>query len=66
MIDLIIKSENEGLNAEEAVELAAFYLASGMVHSQGSIGRFVDDIVSMFPVELDDALAAYDGKLVAA
>ena len=66
MIDLIIKSETEGLNEEEAVELAAFYLASGMVHSTGSIGRFVDDVVSMFPVELDEALAAYDGELVAA
>jgi len=66
VIDLIIKSENEGLNEEEAVELAAFYLASGMVNSNGSIGRFVDNIASMFPVELDEALDAYNGKLVPA
>lgn len=42
--------------ADEAVELAVFYLATGMVNSTGSIGRFVDDIVAEFPVEMTEAL----------
>lgn len=66
MIDLVIKAETEGLVGGEAVKLAAWYLATGLVNSTGSIGRFVDDVVRAFPVELDEALDAYDGKLVAA
>lgn len=66
MIDLIIKAETEGVTAEEAVELAAYYLATGLVNSTGSIGRFVDDVAAAFPCDLEAALDALHGELVPA
>lgn len=57
MLTLIMKSETEGLELDEAIELAAWYITTGMVNSTGSIGRFVDDIASSFPAELEEALA---------
>jgi hypothetical protein len=57
MLDLIVKSETEGLEPDEAVTLAAWYINTGMVNSTGSIGRFVNDIASVFPVELEEALS---------
>lgn len=57
MLDLIIKSETEGLDIDEAVDLAAWYITTGMVNSTGSIGRFVNDIAASFPVELEEALS---------
>lgn len=65
-LQLIIKAATEGVTETEAVELAVFYLTTGLVNSAGSIGRFVDDVASTFPVELEAALDAVDGKLVAA
>ena len=49
-IDLIIKAETEGLETEEeVVELAKFYIDTGLVNSTGSNQRFVASVVETFP-----------------
>lgn len=66
MIDLINKSETEGLDEDEAVTLAVYYVTTGLVNSTGSIGRFVDMVASDLPFEFEAALDAHDAELVTA
>ena len=52
-LDLILKAETDGLETEEEViALAQFLIDSGLVHSTGSYGRFVQSVIDTYGVEV--------------
>jgi hypothetical protein len=59
LLDLIIKSETDGLDTlDEVIALAVGLVNSGLVNSTGSYGRYVDSVVDAYPDEFDAALDA--------
>lgn len=54
-VDLIMKAETEGLDSfEEAVELADFYVSTGLVNATGSAQRFVEAVLFELRLEVEE------------
>ena len=59
-LDLIIKSETEGLDTlEEAIALVAFLITTGLVNSTGSYQRYCASVRDQYPDELSLSVKAW-------
>ena len=52
-LDLILKAETDGLETDaEVITLAQFYLDTGMYRSVGHAGRFIQQVIDHYGVEV--------------